>query len=275
MPSNQPSTSKSASRFSPQRFLATSGQTWFTAAFIGQWIFVYYVVAYYIPILRHQGFAGLADTHLPHGYVSGDFWGNFAIAAHLVIAIVVVGGGTLQLIPWIRNNYPAFHRYLGRTYVTFAVLTSVAGLYLVWTRGVLGGPLAHVGISLDALLIIAFSFIAVRYALQRNYRLHRRWALRLFMVVSAVWFFRISLMAWFALTGGIGIDVETFTGPFITFLYFAQMFIPLAFLELYLRATDGSNRRIKYVAAWLIFAAAALTAFGTVVATMGMWLPRM
>ena len=96
-------------RSTAKRVLALSAQIWFAIAFVGQWIFVYYVSAYYVPILRHKGFEGLADTHLPHGYVSGDLVGNLAISSHLVLAIVVIGGGTLQLIPWIRENYPVFH----------------------------------------------------------------------------------------------------------------------------------------------------------------------
>ena len=65
--------------------------------------------------------------------------------------------------------------------------------------------------------------------------------MRLFMVVSAVWFFRIGLMFWFLATGGIGIDTETFEGPFLTFMYFGQMFIPLLFLEIYFRAQDSEK----------------------------------
>lgn len=258
-----------------KRFLALSAQIWFAIAFVGQWVFVYYVFAFYIPILRHKGFAGLADTHLPHGYVSGDLVGNLAISSHLVLAIIVIGGGTLQLIPWIRKNYPEFHRYLGRTYVALAMTMSLAGLYIVWTRGVVGGMAGHLAISLDAILIIVFGIIAVRYAMLKKFHLHRRWALRLFMMVSAVWFFRIGLMAWFGLTGGIGIDRETFTGPFITFIYFGQMFVPLLFLELYLRAGDSASVKFKYTVGIVIILAAGLTAYGVVVATMGMWLPRL
>lgn len=270
-----PAPSGTNKQLTAKRFLALSAQIWFAIAFAGQWIFVYYVAAFYIPILRHKGFEGLADTHLPHGYVSGDLVGNLAISSHLILAIIVIGGGTLQLIPWIRKKYPVFHRYLGRTYVALAMTMSLAGLYLVWTRGVVGGMAGHLAISLDAILIIIFGIIAVRYAMLKKIHLHRRWALRLFMMVSAVWFFRIGLMAWFGLTGGVGIDRETFTGPFITFIYFGQMFVPLLFLELYLRAGDSSSVKFKYTVGIIIILAAGLTAFGVVVATMGMWLPRL
>jgi uncharacterized membrane protein len=259
----------------PDQFLKFSGVLWFVFAAIGQWIFVYYVAASYIPALAQHGLPGLKDTSLPNGHVPGDIWGNLAIAFHVLIAIIIIGGGPLQLIPQIRNRVPRFHRVLGRTYVTTAVITSLAGLYLVWTRGVPGGLIGHLAISLDAILIMAFAAIAVSFAVARQIDRHRRWAMRLFMVVSAVWFFRIGLMFWFMTTGGIGIDPETFQGPFLTFMYFGQMFIPLAILQVYFNAQDSENAGLKITAALLVLIATGATGIGIFAAAMGMWLPRL
>ncbi len=272
-PMIQPSDSRR--NFWPDRFLSFSGILWFLVAAIGQWIFVYYVAAYYIPALSKSGLPGLGDTTLPDGFVPGDTAGNLAIAFHVIVAIIIIGGGPLQLIPPLRKAFPAFHRMVGRTYMTTAVLTSMAGLYLVWTRGVPGGALAPYAISLDAILIFIFAAIAVRFAMQRNIDRHRRWAMRLFMVVSAVWFFRIGVMFWFMATGGIGIDPETFTGPFITFLYFGQMFVPLLFLEIYFRAQESASAAPKVAATLLVLVATGVTAIGVFAASMGMWLPKL
>ena len=95
------------------------------------------------------------------------------------------------------------------------------------------------------------------------------------MVVSAVWFFRIGMMFWFMTTGGIGIDTETFSGPFITFWYFGQMFVPLLILEIYLRAQDSHSVGAKLSAAVIVLLAAAATGIGVFAATMGMWFPRL
>ncbi|GJL91557.1 DUF2306 domain-containing protein [Hyphococcus sp.] len=257
------------------KLLGLSGVLWFVFAAIGQWIFVYYVAASYIPALARYGLPGLKDTALPNGHVPGDALGNLAIAFHVLIAIIIIGGGPLQLIPQIRNRVPRFHRYLGRTYVTAAVITSLAGLYLVWTRGVPGGLIGHLAISLDAILIMTFAAVAVSFAIARQIDRHRRWAMRLFMVVSAVWFFRIGLMFWFMTTGGIGINPETFQGPFLSFMYFAQMFIPLFVLQVYFTAQDSENSALKISAAALVIIAAGATAMGVFAATMGMWLPRL
>jgi hypothetical protein len=259
----------------PDRLLRASGVLWFLAAAAGQWIFVYYVAALYAPLLARKGFPGLAETHLPHGYVPGDLAGNLAIAAHVMIAIIIIGGGPLQLIPQLRERVPWLHRYIGRLYMATAIITSLAGLYLVWTRGVLGGMAGHLAISLDALLIIGFACVALRFAIAREIDRHRRWAMRLFMVVSAVWFFRIGLMFWFMTTGGVGIDTETFSGPFISFWYFGQMALPLAVLEFYLRAQDAKASSPKIAAAIVVLFAAAATAAGVFAATVGIWLPRL
>ena len=70
---------------------------------------------------------------------------------------------------------------------------------------------------------------------------------RLFLVVSAAWFFRAGLFLSILLfQRPVGFDVITFQGPFLTILGFAQYVFPLAVLEAYLRARDnvGSTRRL-------------------------------
>lgn len=256
-------------------FLKASAIIWFLTAAVGQWIFTYYVAAQYIPILAIDGLPGLENSALPDGYVPGDLAGNVAIAAHVLIAIIIIGGGPLQLTPWVRNNFPAFHRYLGRTYLTLAALTSFAGLWLVWTRGTVGGLVGYIAISLDAVLIMIFGAITVWFAVRRQIDKHRRWAMRLFMVVSAVWFFRIGIMFWFMATGGIGIDPETFEGPALSVLYFAQMAIPLGVLQIYFNAQDSRSSGFKGATAVLVLGATAVTVVGTFGAAMGMWFPRL
>lgn len=125
------------------------------------------------------------------------------MAAHLLLAVIIIGGGPLQLIPQIRARAPAFHRWVGRSYLLTAVISSIAGLYMIWTRGTIGGPVLQAAISLDGVLIISFAAIAVRFAIARNIVAHRRWALRLFMVASAAWFYRIGFMGWAFLTDRI------------------------------------------------------------------------
>ena len=257
------------------RLLKRSGQIWFFVAAIGQWAFVAYIMAFYVPLLAGKGLPGLDESHLPDGFVAGDLIGNLAIAAHILVAIVIIGGGPLQLIPSLRTRFPAFHRQVGRTYLFFSFFTSIAGLYLVWTRGVLGGLAGHLAISLDAVLILSFGSLAIYFATKRQFDRHRRWAMRLFMVVSAVWFFRVGMMFWFAATGGIGIDTATFSGPFIYTWYFGQMALPLLILEFYFWASAARRRDIwKFAATATVLAATIAMSIGIFAAIVGMWLPR-
>ena len=83
-------------------------------------------------------------------------------------------------------------------------------------------------------------------------------------------------MFWLFINNGpVGFDPETFQGPFLTFLGFAQYLLPLAILELYLRTQNraGAPGRFAMTAGLLVVTVA--MGVGIFVATMGMWLPRL
>ena len=253
------------------RFLTFSAQFWFIVAAIGQWVFVFYVLYHYGTLAA----AGTPEASKQAGMIVGDGLGNGLLFMHLALAVLIIGGGTLQLVPQIRDRFRAFHRWMGRTYITGSIATSLGGMYLIWTRDIPGGDLLAWAITGDGVLIMLFGVLAWKTALQKRYAAHRRWALRLFMVVSAVWFFRIGFMGWMMAMGGpVGVDTATLTGPFITFLAFGQYLVPLAFLELYFRAQQAGPAA-RYVMAGTLTILALMTAFGTFGAALGMWFPRM
>jgi hypothetical protein len=116
--------------------------------------------------------------------------------------------------------------------------------------------------------------LALRYALARQIDRHRHWALRLFMVASAVWFFRIGLMFWVVLNHGpVGFDPKTFQGPFLYFLTFAQTLLPLAVLEVYLRTRGRGGASARLAMAAGLFVLTVAMGIRIFAATMGMWLP--
>ncbi|MCH8861246.1 MAG: DUF2306 domain-containing protein [Proteobacteria bacterium] len=262
--------------------LKTAARLWFLVAVIGQWIFVYYVMFFY-------GAAAAQGDSEALRQIPGDSAGNFAMAMHLILAVIIMVGGPLQLVlgaiisgdgprqltPQIQTRVRSVHYWNGRIYLLTAVATSIAGLYMIWTRGTVGGAVGEIGISLDAVLIIICAAMVLRYALAREIVTHRRWALRLFMVVSAVWFFRVGLWLWVFLTGGIGVDFKTFTGPFLTFLFFAQYLLPLAVLELYIRTQDRAGAFGKFAMAAGLFVLTAFMGVGIFAAATMSWLPRL
>ena len=110
----------------------------------------------------------------------------------------------------------------------------------------------------------------------RRFAEHRRWALRLFLAVSGVWFFRLALMSWLLINRGpVGFDPATFQGPALVIMAFAQTIVPLAVLELYFRAQSMRTAGLRASATAALLLSTAFTALGTFGATVGLWLPRL
>ena len=257
------------------RALRITATAWFVVTALGQWMFVIYIAGFY-GVATARGDIASWGKVMPHGYVAGDTVGNTVVGVHLLFAALITMSGAVQLLPVVRRLAPKLHRWNGRFYLTSAVLMSVGGLVMVWTRGTVGDMSQHVAISLNAVLILAFAAMALRHALARSFAEHRRWALRLFLAVSGVWFFRVGLMLWLVVNQGpVGFDPETFTGPFLTALAFGQYLIPLALLQLYLLAQERGSAIAKYAMAGGLGVATLITAAGSAAATALMWLPHL
>jgi uncharacterized membrane protein len=254
--------------------LKGSVRFWFAVTVIGQLVFAFTVASFYgIAAVRGNSQEAWSKS-ITHGYVAGDTMGNFAVAAHLFSAVIVILAGAIQLIPQIRARAPLFHRWNGRLYIGTAFTISLAGLYMVWIRGSVGDLPQHLGSSLMAVLIMLCATMALRYALARDFKTHRRWALRLYFVVSASLFIRAGIfLSLFLNHGPFGFDPTTFTGPFLTFISFAQYLVPLAVLEIYLRTKEraGVSRQLGMAAGLLVLTVA--LGMGVFAATMGMWVP--
>tara|TARA_R110000744_G_scaffold330089_1_gene435622 strand:+ start:220 stop:1029 length:810 start_codon:yes stop_codon:yes gene_type:complete len=249
--------------------LTTVAKFWFTVAVIGQWIMVYYVIVHYGGSLL----SGNTDVlESPNGNMSG----LIALIIHVLIAVIIMGFGPLQLIPQIRAKAPKFHRLNGRVYMVTIFIGSLLGLYLIWGYGKMpGGQAMFLAMNIMVLLIITFAVLALRNVIAGKIKQHRQWALRLFMVVSAGWFFRVGLMAWILINQGpVGFDPETFEGPFIIALAFAQYLIPLALLELYFWAQNKADATGKYAVSVVLMAATLVMGLGIFGAAATMWLPN-
>jgi hypothetical protein len=245
---------------------------WFGVTLIGQLVFAFAIASFYTLTAVRGDYSGWRFTH---GYIPGVTKGNFAVIAHLISASLIMFAGAVQLIPQVRNRFPHFHRWNGRIYMLAAVVVSGAGVYMHWIRGSVGDVSQHIGSTGNAILMWLCAGMALRYALARDFKSHRRWALRLFIVVSASWFIRIMFFLWFMIfRGPVGIDTTTFTGPLPTALSFAQYLIPLAVLEIYLRAQDhpGALRRIATAA--MLFVLTLAMAAGLFALTLGAWVPQ-
>lgn len=247
----------------------TAVRLWFLVAVAGQLIFLLYVVAFYGGSAIHGNLEAWNQV-LPHGYTRGNILNNVAVAAHLSLAAVVIAGGPLQLIPQIRRHAPAFHRWNGRLYVLTLFVMSMTGLYMVWSRE-RADIVRRAGITLDAALIMIFAILAVRYAIAGEITAHRRWALRLFMVVNAGWFFRIGLLQWVFLHN---FDPRALTSPFLTVLSFADYALPLVVLEIYLRTRNQASVGSRFALAAGLVMLTVVMAIGIHAAASVLWLPH-
>src|SRR5437879_1625208 len=166
--------------------LKAAARFWFGVTVTGQLMFGFAVASFYsLTALR-------GDFHawkISNGYIPGVTKGNPAVVMHLTSAVIVMLAGAVQLVPQVRNRFPAFHHWNGRIYMLTAVTLSLAGLYMQWIRGSVGDLPQHIGSAVNAILIWLCAAMALRYAMARDFKTHRRWALRLFLVVSASWFY--------------------------------------------------------------------------------------
>ena len=254
-----------------RRQLTNAVRGWFAATAIGQLLFVTFILLYYYTTTLSGNFAGWNGKPLITGFVAGDTIGNRQFAIHVLAAGVMTLAGLLQLVPQVRARWPKVHRWSGRTFLSFALALAAGGLWLVWVRGTYLTIAGAVSISLDALLIIGFGLMAWRAARKRDFATHRRWALRTFIVASGVWFMRVGYMVWGIGTGGAGIG-ESMSGPFDLFWGFATYLLPLAILELYLRAERGSPAAQRAMAGGLWLATVLILA-GSGAAWVIMWWP--
>lgn len=251
--------------------LAFAALSWFVVAVTGQLIFAAYVAVVYLKGIATTGLSGLGEV-MSNGYRPGDLAGNVAVAAHMMFAFGLLLGGPLQLVPGVRTRFPRFHRWNGRIYVVGVLCASLAGLIMIWGRGTFALAV-KLGGTLNALLIFTFAALALRAALARDFNSHGRWALRLFITATAVWFFRIILMVWVTAMGPVGIDFERGEGPFLELMAFGQYLIPLAILEVYLRARDSSHARAQWIVSSMLALCTLLMAGGIFMASLAEWLP--
>lgn len=249
-----------------KKALNGAAKFWFTIAVIGQMIFAYYIVARYTGWNITQK---IEELHFTGDEPLGIFW----VATHLFLAVIVTVCGPLQLIPQIRDKAPLFHRVNGRLYAFSAIAISLVGLIATIIRGPSAGIYNAAGFSINAVLIMVCAVMAVRFAMIGNISNHRRWAMRLFLMVSGTWFYRVILMFWFAANQGPVGHTDAFDGPFNIVLAFGFFILPLFILELYFRAQKSNSSVERSLVAISLFVLTLMMGAGVAITTIAMWIP--
>jgi len=259
----------------PDAALNAAATLWFWVTLAGQWTFLYFIAAFYGLSTVSGNFADWnRNPFLSHGYIAGDTMGNFAFAGHVLMAMVVVLGGTLQLVAQVRRRAAWLHRWNGRIFLTMAMLVAATGLVMDVTREIALEVLAsNFAISFNGVLVLVLGTLTWRMAAARNYASHRRWALRTFLLANGVLFLRLGYMAWIIINQGpVGIakggggwfDISWKLGSFL---------LPLLILEIYLRVKQSGGTSAKFATSVLLVASSVVTAIGAFGAFNVFWRP--
>jgi hypothetical protein len=245
------------------RLLARAGAFWFIAAFAGQALFAVYIF-FNFGLSALQGNTASWNETLFNGLIKGDQLGNALLAAHLLLAFLITLSGPLQLIPAIRNR---------RAYILIALVISAGAILLQAIRPAFGGLTNQILQSINGAVIFACALLAWQAARNRRFAAHRRWATRLFLAASGVWFLRVMMMAWAIPTGGAGLGDEL-DGPVGRAAMLGQTLIPLGVYQIYLWAEESRSVLAKTATAGLVSLLTLVMMGGILGAALVMWLPR-
>lgn len=254
------------------RLLSGAGAFWFVAAFAGQALFAVYIF-FNFGLSALQGNTASWNETLFNGLIKGDRFGNALLAAHLLLAFLITLSGPLQLIPAIRNRARTFHRWNGRAYILIALVISSGAIVLQAIRPPFGGLTNQILQSINGAVIFACALLAWQAARSRRFAAHRRWATRLFLAASGVWFLRVMMMAWAIPTGGAGLGDEL-DGPVGRAAMLGQTLIPLGVYQIYLWAEESRSVLAKTVTAGFVSLLTLVMIGGILGAALVMWLPR-
>ncbi len=254
------------------RALSIAAKLWFIAATVGQWSFVFFILAFYGTHSLSGNFAALNNKPHITGYVPGDNIGNTQWLMHVFLAALVTFSGVLQLVPALRQHQPRLHRWNGRLFILAALVATLTGFYLTWIRGSQLNVTSAISTSLNGVLIIVFVMLAWRSARQRDFVTHRRHALRAYLLVNGVWFLRIGIILTGIALSAFGIEMSYDSPAFLAVSYLSWM-VPFALLQMYFSAQASSNSKYQYSVAVFFVFLSLLTLVGGGAAMMFMWWP--
>lgn len=144
------------------------------------------LVAAYAAFLVGTGF-----VHVPAGVAENGFISPLGLQVHIAASAVALALGPIQFLPRVRARVPALHRWMGRVYVTACFVGGAAGgaIAMFTTAGTIAG----LGFLLLAVFWIAFTGLALRAVLKRDFETHRRFMVRSFALTFAAVTLRIYL----------------------------------------------------------------------------------
>jgi hypothetical protein len=240
---------------------------WISAALFGL-----YILAFYAAALVDGNIAKWNES-LPRLYESHTPAATAGIGVHFAAGGIILALGCIQFVGSIRSRYPAVHRWIGRVYVTAALLAGIGGLTFIAVKGTIGGTTMDVGFGIYGVLTAAAAIETYRHARARRLDVHRAWAMRLFALAIGSWLYRMEYGFWFLLADGAGHTSE-FSGPFDKLMAFFFYVPNLLVVEALIRLPRASLSTTARWAATVAFGCATLfLLLGTYFFTKFYWGP--
>src|SRR5579872_1203994 len=234
-------------------------------------LFGLYIVAFYVGALG-DGQVAKWNQNLPGLYEPGSPAATSVLGLHFLAGGVILILGCIQLLRKVRARWPALHRWLGRIYVTAALLAGLGGLIFILLVGTIGGRVMDLGFGLYGALMVLAAVQTYRHARARSLVLHRAWALRLFALAIGSWLYRMDYGFWLLLGGDRG-HTHDFHGPFDQLMAFFFYLPNLALVEAFIRARTAASPKFKLAAAGLFAGATGFLLLGTYYFTKLYWGP--
>ncbi len=248
-----------------------SGAALVCTVWISATLFGLYIVAFYVGALV-DGQVATWNQNLPGLYESHSPGATSALGLHFLAGGVILILGCIQLIGRVRMRWPALHRWLGRIYVSAALLAGLGGLTFIMIVGTIGGHVMDVGFGFYGALMVAAAVQTYRHARARSLKLHRAWAMRLFALAIGSWLYRMDYGFWLLLGGGRG-HTHDFQGPFDHLMAFFFYVPNLLIVEAFIRAQSAASPKIRLAAAGLFAGATSFLLLGTYYFTKLYWGP--
>jgi hypothetical protein len=240
---------------------------WISTTLFGLYILAFYAAALY------EGDMARRNNVLPRLYEADTPAATFGIGLHFATGGIILALGCIQLIGAVRDRYPALHRWIGRVYVTAALLAAVGGLTFIAVKGTIGGTVMDIGFTIYGLLMLVCAVETFRHAVARRLDQHRAWALRLFALAIGSWLYRMDYGFWLLLTDGLG-HTNDFRGPFDMVMAFFFYVPNLMVAEAFIRARRFSaSPLLKFSAAGVLVIATGFLLLGTYFFTLYYWGP--
>jgi hypothetical protein len=235
-------------------------------------LFGLYILAFYAAALVDGNIAKWNDS-LPRLYESDTPAATAGIGVHFAAGGIILALGCIQFVGSIRARYAAVHRWIGRVYVTAALLAGIGGLTFIVTKGTIGGTTMDVGFGIYGVLTAAAAIETYRHARARRLDTHRAWAMRLFALAIGSWLYRMDYGFWFLLADGAG-HLKDFSGPFDKVMAFFFYVPNLLVVEALIRAPRASmSTSARWATAVAFSCATAFLVLGTYFFTKFYWGP--